>query len=38
MAGVLEVIDWRWWLKVVAVSAVALGAGFALGMWLGNGW
>lgn len=29
-------IDWRWWLTVLLVSAVAAGAGFAVGMWLGR--
>lgn len=29
-------IDVRWLLTLLAVSAVALGAGFALGLWLGS--
>jgi uncharacterized protein involved in exopolysaccharide biosynthesis len=29
-------IDWRWWLTVLLVSAIAAGAGFAVGMWLGR--
>lgn len=29
-------IDVRWLLTLLAVSVVALGAGFALGLWLGS--
>lgn len=36
MPDVRNIIDWRWWGTVILVSAVAAGAGFALGMWLGR--
>jgi hypothetical protein len=29
-------IDFRWLLTLLAVSAIALGAGFAVGLWLGS--
>lgn len=30
------VVDVRWWTTVAVVSLLALGAGFALGLWLGS--
>jgi hypothetical protein len=29
-------IDVRWLLTLVAISVIALGAGFAVGLWLGS--
>jgi hypothetical protein len=32
----LGAIDVRWLLTLLAVSVIALGAGFAVGLWLGS--
>jgi hypothetical protein len=35
MPDVRQMIDWRWWGKVVGVSVVCAVVGFLLGTWAG---